>query len=68
MFEVQSNDDKIRIRRLEKYNQRKNAVDRINEMFGTDMEVYSVIDQYLGEDNENSRDDTEKTAEQDTSE
>ena len=68
MFEVQSNDDKIRIRRLEKYNQRKNAVDRINEMFGTDMEVYSVIDEYLGEDNENSRDDTEKTAEQDTSE
>ena len=47
MFEVQSNDDKIRIRRLEKYNQRKNAVDRINEMFGTDMEVYSVIDEYL---------------------
>ena len=41
-------------------------------MFGTDMEVYSVIDEYLDskecEDNENSRDDTEKTAEQDTSE
>ena len=69
MFEVQSNDDKIRIRRLEKYNQRKNAVDRINEMFGTDMEVYSVIDQYLESDvNEDSRDDTEKSIEQDTSE
>ena len=69
MFEVQSNDDKIRIRRLEKYNQRKNAVDRINEMFGTDMEVYSVIDQFLESDvNEDNRDDTEKTVEQDTSE
>ena len=57
MFEVQSNDDKIRIRRLEKYNQRKNAVDRINEMFGTDMEVYSVIDEYLDNDKESEEND-----------
>ena len=44
-------------------------MDRINEMFGTDMEVYSVIDQYLESDvNEDNRDDTEKSVEQDTSE
>ena len=47
--EVQSNDDKIRIRRMEKLNQREKAVDRINKLWGTDLKVVSVIDEYQQE-------------------
>lgn len=42
--EVQSNDDKIRMRRYEKWRQRQIACDRINEMFGTELECLSLID------------------------
>jgi len=43
--EVDSNDEKIRVRRLEKLNQRQKAVERINELWGTDLKVVSVIDE-----------------------
>lgn len=46
--EVQSNDAKIYARRQEKYNQRKKACERINELFGTDLTVVSVIDELSG--------------------
>lgn len=45
--EVQSNDDKIRLRRLEKLNQREKAIDRVNKMFGTSITVVSVIDEQM---------------------
>lgn len=47
--EVQSNDAKIYIRRQEKLRQREMAVDRINQLFGTNLSVVSVIDE-LAED------------------
>lgn len=43
--EVQSNDAKIYMRRMEKLKQREKAVERINEMFGTNLSVVSVIDE-----------------------
>lgn len=45
--EVQSNDDKIRIRRREKLLQREKACERIRDMFGVDIRVHSVIDEYI---------------------
>lgn len=45
--EVQSNDEKITMRRLEKFNQRAKAVERINKMFGTNLVVHSVIDDMM---------------------
>lgn len=47
--EVQSNDDKIRIRRMEKLKQREKACERIRELFGADIQVHSVIDEYQEE-------------------
>lgn len=47
--EVQSNDDKIRMKRLEKLNQRRRDWKRVNEMFGTNIEVISVIDEWTEE-------------------
>lgn len=44
--EVQSNDDKIRLRRMEKLHQREQAIDRVNKLFGTNFTVTSVIDEY----------------------
>ena len=44
--EVQSNDDKISMRRREKLLQRRRDWKRVNEMFGTDIEPYSVIDEW----------------------
>lgn len=44
--EVQSNDDKIRLRRMEKWTQREKACERLNAMFGTDVHCISVIDEY----------------------
>ena len=44
--EVQSNDDKIRLRRMEKLNQRQKACERINQLFGTSIRCVSVIDEY----------------------
>ena len=43
--EVQSNDSKIYVRRMEKLNQRIKACERINSMFGTDLSVVSVVDE-----------------------
>lgn len=47
--EVESNTDKIYLRRQEKLLQRQRAVDRINDMFGTHMTVTSVVDDYGGD-------------------
>ena len=44
--EVQSNDDKISMKRREKLLQRRRDWARVNEMFGTDVQVYSVIDEW----------------------
>lgn len=43
--EISSNDEKIRLRRLEKWAQRNRAANRINEMWGTNLKVVSVIDE-----------------------
>ena len=43
--EVQSNDSKIFVRRMEKLNQRIKACERINNMFGTNLNVVSVVDE-----------------------
>lgn len=42
--EVQSNDDKIRMRRYEKWYQRESACERINAMFGTELHCISLLD------------------------
>lgn len=43
--EVQSNDSKIFVRRMEKLNQRIKACERINNMFGTNLNAVSVVDE-----------------------
>lgn len=43
--EVQSNDAKIYVRRMEKLKQREQACERINQLFGTNISVVSVIDE-----------------------
>lgn len=43
--EVQSNDSKLYIRRMEKLHQREMAMDRMKEVFGVDVKVHSVIDE-----------------------
>lgn len=43
--EVQSNDSKLYARRQEKYLQRKQACDRIKEVFGATVTVVSVVDE-----------------------
>ena len=68
--EVQSNDDKIALKRQEKLHQREMAVDRINKMFGTNIKVVSVVDERMEEeaqrmeaeqeDKENSKGDDEE--------
>lgn len=45
MSEVQSNDEKIRMRRMERLNQRQCACDRSNELFGTHLRCISIIDE-----------------------
>ena len=47
--EVQSNDDKISMRRREKLLQRQRDWDRVNRMFGTNITVVSVIDEWAEE-------------------
>ena len=47
--EVQSNDDKISMRRREKLQQRQRDWDRVNRMFGTSIRVVSVIDEWAKE-------------------
>ena len=42
--EVQSNDDKVMVRRKEKLRMRELACDRINEIFGTNVSVSNVVD------------------------
>lgn len=43
--EVQSNDSKLYARRMEKFEQRRNACRRISKMFGVSIEVHSIIDE-----------------------
>ena len=62
--EVQSNDSKIYARRLEKWNQRQKACDRINELFGLNLRCVSVIDEDLA----GSVDDSEGTEDDETQE
>ena len=45
--EVQSNDAKIQVRRMEKLNQRQQACERINAMFGTSLRCVSIIDEEM---------------------
>lgn len=59
--EVQSNDSKIYVRRMEKLNQRIKACERINDMFGTDLSVVSVVDE-LAEYGEPEEPETEAMA------
>lgn len=47
--EVESNDAKLYARRMEKFNQRRQAIDRVNAMFGTNIVVHSVIDDLIAE-------------------
>lgn len=47
--EVQSNDAKLYARRMEKYNQRAVACERVREMFGVNLEVHSIIDEDIAE-------------------
>lgn len=43
--EVQSNDDKVMVRRAEKMKMRQIAADRINELFGTKLSVSNIVDE-----------------------
>lgn len=43
--EVQSNDSKLYARRMEKWEQRRIACERISEMFGVELTVHSVVDE-----------------------
>ena len=47
--EVQSNADKIYVKRMEKLHQREQACERINAMFGTNLKCISVIDELAQE-------------------
>lgn len=47
--EVQSNADKIYARRIEKWNQREKACERINELWGTDIHCVSIVDEKMEE-------------------
>lgn len=54
--EVQSNDDKIYIKRMEKWNQREKACQRINALWGTDVHCVSIIDENLANEDEEIKD------------
>ena len=54
--EVQSNDDKIYLRRMEKLNQRQLACDRMKELWGIDVKVYSVLDERVTEEGDDDAD------------
>lgn len=43
--EVQSNDDKVMVRRAEKMKMRQIAADRINELFGTNLSISNIVDE-----------------------
>lgn len=61
--EVESNADKIYMRRMEKLNQREKACQRIKELFGIDVKVISVVDERndaLRKETEESDDNTEE--------
>lgn len=60
--EVQSNDDKISMKRREKLLQRQRDWDRVNRMFGTNITVHSVIDEWneaKKEDEKEAKDENE---------
>lgn len=58
--EVQSNNDKIYARRMEKWQQRELACERINKMWGTDIHCVSVIDERLEQAEEALENDKER--------
>lgn len=47
--EVQSNSEKIRARRWEKFNQRDKAYDRIRRLWNVDVVLHSLIDEWIDE-------------------
>lgn len=53
--EVQSNDDKLTARRMEKLLQRERAIDRLNRLFGTHASVVSIIDEMQEQAREQAR-------------
>ena len=63
--EVQSNDDKITMKRREKLLQRQRDWQRVNEMFGTSIEVISVLDEMQEEQAEQEREAQEQEGEDD---
>lgn len=58
--EVQSNDSKLYARRMEKWEQRRIACERISEMFGVSISVHSVIDEDIAETAEKDSEGTEE--------
>lgn len=47
--EVQSNSEKIRAKRWEKFNQREKAYDRIRRLWNVDVVLHSLIDEWIDE-------------------
>lgn len=47
--EVQSNSEKIRAKRWEKFNQREKAYDRIRKLWNVDVVLHSLIDEWIDE-------------------
>lgn len=64
--EVTENDDKIRVRRMEKLKQREKACERIKEIFGVDISVVSVIDEELEKEREQNGADVATPADRDS--
>lgn len=64
--EVTENDDKIRVRRMEKLKQREKACERIKEIFGVDISVVSVIDEELEKEREQDGADVATPADRDS--
>jgi len=57
--EIGSNDEKITVKRIEKFNQRCKALDRANAMFGINLVCHSVIDEMMNamDTSDNDQDD-----------
>jgi hypothetical protein len=51
--EINSGGEKIVLKRLEKYNQRTKALERVNKLWGTNVKCISIIDAMLGVGDEN---------------
>ena len=51
--EVESNSEKIRARRQDRFNQRRIACERIADMWNVEITVHSLIDEWIDEQNKN---------------